>query len=146
MKILLEKRPQGLFPLYDADKEKLHGIKNGATFERDFKLLRNPEFHRLVFKFLNIVVHYQNDYIDFDKFRDRVTFLTGSYQEEIILETSAKTIVKLKLESWSFDKMLELEFRALFNRIKDVCWKHYVVNDADQDEVERRMRELIRFD
>lgn len=143
MKILFEKRPQGLFPLYESGKEKLFQIANGSTFERDFKLLRNPIFHRKVFKFLTIVFQYQSDYLDFDKFRDRITFLSGFYKESIILETDKKTIVKIEVGSWSFEKMEELEFRALFKRIKDVCWSHYVPLIDDREEIERQ---LLRFD
>ncbi|MCK5601544.1 DUF1367 family protein [Candidatus Pacearchaeota archaeon] len=143
MKITLEKRQQGLFPLHDSDKEALILIDNGSTFYHDFKLLRNPKFHIKVFSFLNLVFKYQDDYLDFDRFRDRITFLSGYYREIVIFETDVKTIVKVEVDSWSWENMKELEFRNLFKRVKDVCWRHYVPRMTDRENIERQ---LMKYD
>ena len=141
MKLTLGKQKEGFFPKYDQDKEALILIDNGATFYHDFKLLRNPIFHRKVFSFLGLVFHYQKDYLDFDRFRDRVTFLSGYYREIVIFETDVKEIVKVEVDSWSFEKMGESEFRNLFKRVKDVCWSHYVPKMADRENIERQLME-----
>jgi len=142
MKILFEKRPQGFFPIHDSDKEKLDRLPNGSLYERSFKMVRNPDFHRLVFGFLNIVFHYQNDYDDFDKFRDRITLLSDSYTEEIMFNAEGEALTVIKLESWSFQSLDEYSFRELFKKVKDICWRHYVPLSDDREEVERQLLEL----
>lgn len=146
MKITFQKIPSGLIPLNQNDKEKLKGIKNGDLFEKDFKKIRNPDFHRLVFKFVNVVFHYQNEFDYFDNFRDRLTFLSGYYKEYILIDEPGNYVAKIELGSWSFNDMGEHEFKELFNRIKNICWEKWVTNTDDQQEVERRVNELLRFD
>ncbi len=146
MKVYYEKKPEGLFPLHDSDKEDHKRLKNGAIFMKDFKKVRNPDYHRLIFGFLNDVFHYQNDYTVFGKFRDRITLLTGYYTEEIIFDANGEAKAKIKLDSWEFGKMDELTFRDLAKKVKDVCWRHYIPSPDDRKELERIHSIFLSYD
>jgi hypothetical protein len=146
MKIYYEKKPEGLFPLHESDKENHKRLRNGALFMKDFKKVRNPKFHALIFGFLNDVFPYQSDYIDFERFRDRVTLLTGYYTEELMEDSQGILRAKIKLCSWEFGKMDELEFRDLAKKVKDVCWRHYIPSPDDRVELEKIHRKFLSYD
>lgn len=146
MKIYFKKRPEGLFPINDSDRDSLAKIKNGTVFAKDFKLVRNPQFHRLVFSFLNIVFQYQNEFENFAKFREHVTLLAGYYTEHVIIDEYGKSKALINVDSWKFGKMNEYQFRELFQNVKNVCWRVYVPNLEDQENVEKMVNELIKYD
>ena len=145
-KVVFEKKPEGLFPLDQNDKDNFAKITNGELFEREFKKVRNPKFHRLVFKFVNLVFEYQNEFDYFENFRDRLTFLSGYYKEYILVDEPGRYIAKIELGSWSFSNMDDIEFKELFKRVKDVCWRNWITKIEDQTQAEKIYRELIRFD
>jgi hypothetical protein len=140
MKILFKKGWDGLFPLYPADKAKLDNIKNGETVKLDVKRMRNPDFHRLVFRFLNVVYQYQDQFDDFELFRRRVKWYSGCYKEYMIDD---KMITEL--ESWNFDSCDQYQFQEIFKRIKRACWDHFIPNFKEED-VARAESELLAFE
>lgn len=140
MKILFQKRPEGLFPLYPVDKEKLLNIKNGEVIQQDIKKLRNQDYHRLVFRFLNAVFYYQDQFDDFELFRKRVKWLSGCYTEYMIGD---KMITELN--SWDFDNCDQCEFQEIFKRVKTACWRHFVPN-FKQSEIRQAEYELMLYD
>jgi hypothetical protein len=146
MKIYFQKRPEGLFPINDSDKDNFYKIKNGTIFAKDFKLVRNPRFHRLVFSFLNIVFQYQNEFENFDKFREHVTLLAGYYTENVIIDENGKYKTLIKVDSWKFSKMDEYQFRIFFENVKNACWRAYVPNIEDQENIQKIVNELIQYD
>ena len=139
MKIYFIKTKHGLAPRFDSDQESLDLINNGTVFMKGFKLLRNPEFHRLVFRFLNIVFRFQDQFDDFELFRKRVKWYSGSYHEYMLDD---KMITEL--DSWAWDKMDDLEFKALFKRIKTACWEKFM--PSDRGEAELLSDQLLEFD
>ncbi|RLC30411.1 hypothetical protein DRH13_04365 [Candidatus Woesebacteria bacterium] len=124
MKVYFIKTKHGLSPRFDSDQESLDLINNGTVFMKGFKLLRKPEFHRLVFRFLNTVFKFQDQFDDFEKFRERVKWYSGSYSTQMIDEHVITT-----LDSWSFESMDDMEFKALFKRIKTACWEKFMPSD-----------------
>lgn len=145
MKIYFIKHKEGLFPLYESDKENLDRIKEGAIFKKDFKKVRNPEFHALVFAFLNVVYNFQDRYEDFELFRKRVKLLSGCYDEIPIEDGDGNVKIVLDPWSWKFGKMCEYEFQKVFSMIKNACLKHFC-NSEDPTEVDRRVFEIMEFD
>jgi hypothetical protein len=140
MKILLQKRPEGLFPLYPVDEEKLTNINNGETIEIDIKKMRNPEFHRLVFRFLNIVFSYQDQFTDFEQFRRVVKWRSGCYKEYMIDDK-----MFTELDSWNFEKCDEYQFKEIFKQIKTACWEKFIPNFSEED-IQRAEAELLAFE
>lgn len=141
MQIYFKKHKTGLAPRFESDQEALDLISNGKVFVKGFKLLRNPDFHALVFAFLNVVFKFQDQFDDFELFRKRVKWYSGSYTEYMIDD---KMITEL--DSWAFDKMDDMAFKSLFKRIKTACWKHFIPTELGQVESERLTQELLRFD
>lgn len=129
MKIYFQKHKEGLFPLYDSDKENLDRIKEGAVFMKNFKKVRNPDFHRLVFDLLNAVFKFQDEFDDFERFRKKIKRLAGCYSEEILEEKDGTIRIGLDYHSWEFGKMDEYEFRDLFVKIKTACCHHFCVTN-----------------
>lgn len=129
-----------MFPRFESDKDALDLIPNGSLFVKDFKLVRNPHFHRLVFSFLNVVYSFQGQFTDFGLFRRRVKWISGSFVEYMIDD---KMITELS--SWDFSSMGDMEFQELYKRIKTACWKNFYP-DGDPDQVDWMVKELLRFD
>jgi len=146
MEVYYEKKSEGLFPVNENDEENHKRLKNGAIFMKDFKLVRNPKYHRLIFGFLNDVFKYQHDYTDFEKFRDRITLLSGYYTEELIEDSEGILRAKIKLCSWEFGKMDENEFRKLAKSVKDVCWRHYIPSPDDQEQLNKIHGIFLNYD
>lgn len=146
VKIYYIKKPEGLFPLHESDKENHKRLRNDALFMKDFKKVRNPKFHALIFGFLNDVFKYQHDYLDFGKFRDRITLLSGYYTEELIEDSQGVLRAKIKLSSWNFGEMGEYIFRDLAKKVKDVCWRHYIPSPEDQQELYKIHRIFLSYD
>jgi hypothetical protein len=144
MKISFIKKHGALFPLYDEDKEKFNKISEGEILQRKFTKLRNPEFHKLVFSFLNVVFRYQDKHTDFDEMRKEIKRQTGCYTHKIIVDNEKKTVVELEYLSWSFDKMDDFKFQEEFKKIKDYCWKEFIPN-ADPQVVETFTQELLAY-
>jgi len=142
MKIYFVKTQLGLAPRNESDEEALTLIKNGSVFMKDFKMVRNPDFNGAVFKFLNLIFKHQDMFTDFEQFRERVKWYSGCYTTKMIDEHVITT-----LASWEFGKMKELEFRALFKRIKTACWEKFVPNNnLGPDEQRAYEDQLLGFD
>ncbi len=133
MKVYFEKKNGALCPLHDSDTENFARVKNGAVFMKDFKKVRNPEFHRLVFDMLNKVFRFQDKFDDFEAFRKRVKLLSGCYDEDIIYDAKGNPKAVLTVLSWNFSKMDDYSFRALFEKIKSACATHFCLTDEQFD-------------
>lgn len=121
MKIYFEKKNGALVPINESDCENFKKIKDGAIFMKDFKLVRNPEFHKLVFNLLNEVFKFQDRFDDFERFRERIKLMIGDVREDILSEKDGKIIIGLSYLSWRFGEMDEYEFKARFEKIKAAC-------------------------
>lgn len=144
MKIRFVKKHGALFPLYDQDKEKFKKIPEGSVIERKFKKIRNPEFLKLVFSFVEVVFRYQDKHTDFEELRKEIKRNTGCYTHKVIVDNANKTVVELEYLSWSFEKMDEFQFQEEFKKIKDYCWKVFIPN-ADPQIVDTFVRELLSY-
>ena len=122
------------------DKEKFFNIKNGDIFHQEIKKLRNPDYHRLVFRFLNVVYEYQSDFDDFELFRKRVKWYSGCYTEYMV-----GTRMITELDSWDFENCDQYEFQDIFKRVKTACWKHFVPN-FKQSDIRQAENELSLYD
>lgn len=137
MKVVYIKKPEGLFPLTDQDRENHDRIKNGNLYSKEFKKVRNPEFHRLVFEFLNEVFEFQDEFNDFERFRKKVKRLIGDVNEIIIEEKKGVIKVEFEYMSWNFGKMDEYEFRKRFEKMKTACAHAFCKNDQQFEIINR---------
>lgn len=145
MKVYFIKKHGALHPLYESDDDNFKRVKEGTIYVKDFKKVRNPDFHALVFAFLNVVYNFQDRFEDFELFRKRVKLLSGCYDEIPIEDGDGNIKIILDPWSWNFGNMDEYEFQKVFSMIKNASLKHFC-NHADPGEVDRRVFEIMEFD
>jgi hypothetical protein len=115
----------GLAPLHDNDRDNHARLTVGNLYQKNFKKVRNPQFHRLVFDYLNAVYSFQDQFTDFEKFRKRIKLLIGDVEEDILEEKDGVVKIGLTYLSWDFGNMDEHDFQERFKRIKRVCSEHF---------------------
>ena len=110
--------------MYDEDFDEKKKLTVGQAYECDVKVLRNVRFHRKAFALLNAAWSLMNErqqagWRSKDGFRNYLTVASGYY--ETYYNQRLQTFVEMP-KSWSFDKMDDAEFSALYDRMKDVIF------------------------
>lgn len=132
----------GLVPAYDDDYEEKHRLKVGKTYEVDVKEARNIRFHRLFFALINcsweFLGEFRQEFFHNDKksFRKTVTIAAG-YTEPYYDPIRNEWLEQAK--SIAFDKMDEIEFSQLYDKVKDVIYRVYIPEDL-QGEFEQQLK------
>ena len=124
MKLTCINTAHGLVPMYDEDFDEKKKLTVGQAYECDVKVLRNVRFHRKAFALLNAAwslmnEHQQAGWRSKDGFRNYLTVAAGHY--DVYFNQRLNAFVELP-RSWSFDKMDDAEFSALYDRMKDVIF------------------------
>jgi hypothetical protein len=121
MKINMQRNFRGLVPLTDKDKEKINKIPLDTSFEFEVRVPRNLKFHRKLFKMLTLVFENQDEFKNFNIFREAIIIGAGYFDrvqrlhgEEVIL---AKSI--------SFANMDEEAFQHLYNDCIDTAMNYF---------------------
>lgn len=145
MKIKVQNTIHGLIPLYDEDYDEKKKLKLGATYEITVKLARNLQFHRKYFKLLSLAWEYQNEITterffnnDFEKFRKTVEIAAGVC--DTIYSIDRKEFIDIP-KSISFDKMDEIEFRNVYEKVKNVLYSIFLKRIS----IEEFEKQLINF-
>ena len=115
----------GLVPCDDNDYEEKRKLKLGQIYKATIKLNRNYRLHRKYFALINCAWAYQNE--------RQTAFFKGSV--EIFRKTMemaaghCERVYSIEHKEWrdipksiAFDKMDEVEFRDLYERVKDVLF------------------------
>ena len=124
MKLTCINTAHGLVPMYDEDFDEKKKLVIGRAYECDVKVLRNVRFHRKAFALLNAAwslmnEHQQAGWRSKDGFRNYLTVAAGHY--DVYFNQRLNAFVEMP-RSWSFDKMDDAEFSALYDRMKDVIF------------------------
>ena len=135
MKLTCINTAHGLVPMYDEDFDEKKKLTVGQAYECDVKVLRNIRFHRKAFALLNAAwslmnEHQQAGWRSKDGFRNYLTVAAGHY--DVYFNQRLNAFVEMP-RSWSFDKMDDAEFSALYDRMKDVIFA--VLGDRVTEEV-----------
>lgn len=144
MDIYLLNTPSGLKPCYDEDYDKKKKLKIGETYKAKITVARNINLHRKYFALINCAWAYQNERVT-KHFRESV----DSFRKTVeIASGHCETVYNLQLKSWveipksiAFDKMDEMEFRDLYDRVKDILFSTFLTG-VDEDEF---LANLINF-
>lgn len=109
MKIYLQRTLRGLIPLDDTDKEKINKIPFDVALEYDVKVPRNIKFHRKYFAMMNLAFENQDEFKNFQIFREAVIIGAGFFDkvqrlhgEEIIV---AKSISFANMDNEQFEQL-----------------------------------------
>ena len=134
---------EGLVPMYPDDYEERRKLKLGEVYTAEIKLMRNVDFHRKYFKLISLAWEYLNE--------KQQAFIKTKDNFRKYLEVAAghcEPFYSRKLKEWvgapksiAFEKMDEVEFEDLYNRIKDVLYATFL-RDISQEEFEKT---LINF-
>ena len=124
MKINVLCTANGLIPLGDEAYENKKQLHIGNTYECDVKIVRNYKFLKKAFALLNAAwslmdERQQAGWRSKEGFRNYLTVASGHY--EVYFNPRLQEFVELPA-SWSFDKMDEATFSALYDRMKDVIF------------------------
>lgn len=124
MKLNLLCTAHGLVPMYDRDYDLKKRLHVGTTYVADIKVSRNVQFHRKFWALLNtawslLPERTSNGFRSLEGFRAYVTVAAGFY--DLYYNPRLKEFVETP-KSISFDRMDEMEFSDLYERVKDVIW------------------------
>ena len=144
MELLLLNTDGGLKPCYDEDYDNKKKLKLGQIYKAKITLARNIDFHRKYFALINCAWAYQNEKTtayfknDINSFRKTIEVAAGH----------CDTLFNLRLKEWvdvpksiAFDNMDELEFRELYDRVKDIIFSMFIKNVSEEE----FMNNLINF-
>jgi hypothetical protein len=144
MELLLLNTDGGLKPCYDEDYDNKKKLKLGQIYKAKITIARNIDFHRKYFALINCAWAYQNEKTtayfknDINSFRKTIEVAAGH----------CDTLFNLRLKEWvdvpksiAFDKMDELEFRELYDRVKDIIFSMFIKNVSEEE----FMNNLINF-
>jgi len=156
MDALLVKTPNGaLVPVDEAARTLVERIKVGQGVCATVRRARNVKFHRKMFSLFKLAfdtwepvtpMEYKGLPVakDFDRFRKDMTILAGFYKPVY----NVRGELRLEAESLSFAAMDEERFEQVFRAVLTVIWDRVLkaVGYASEDEVERVVNELLRFE
>ena len=144
MKINLVNTSNGFKCASDEDYENKRKLKIGEVYEVDIKLKRNYQFHKMYFALINCAWEYQNEKRQahfknsVEKFRKSVELAAG--HSEIFWDIKNKCEIE-QVKSISFDKMDNVEFSDLYDRVKNVLFEVFLTHVT----VEEFQSNLINF-
>lgn len=136
MEMLLLNTVEGLKPCFDADYDNKKKLKIGQTYKAKIVLARNLDFHRKYFSLINTAWAYQSEareeffFHDINCFRKTVEIAAGNCEKVYSLVRGEWVDIP---KSISFDKMDELEFRDLYERVKDVLFKTFLTHISEEE-------------
>lgn len=134
MKVTVQKTHEALIPATDIDQERLSHVPLGL-YEVDLKRVRNPQFHRKVFKLFNYLVENTDKWDNVDQLLIDVKLYTGMYDLHVTL--NGKTIYVPK--SISFGQLDEAEFQEFWkNAMEWICSK--VLHGMTEEQIEHIVR------
>ena len=131
MEILLLNTSHGLIPIYDDDFDKKKQLKVGESYKCKITKARNIQFHKLYFALINCSWQYLNEATQ-SHYKNSVEQYRKSVE---VTAGHCDTVFNITLKSWvdipksiAFDKMDELEFKDLYERVKDVIFLVFLKN------------------
>lgn len=136
MELYLLNTVEGLKPLYDADYDNKKKLKIGQAYKAKIVLARNLDFHRKYFSLINTAWAYQSEtreeffHHDVNCFRKTVEVAAGCCDR--IYSITRREWIDIP-KSISFEKMDELEFRELYDRVKDVLFKTFLTHISEKE-------------
>lgn len=137
MEIYLYNTPQGLKPCYDDDFDNKKKLKLGETYKAKITLARNMEFHKKYFALIRTAWEYVHEKYQRELFKNNIEIFRKSIEVasghcEVLFNPKIKDYVDVP-KSIAFDKMDNIEFQELYDKVKDVLFATFLKN-IDEDE------------
>lgn len=134
MKLYCRNTETGLIPLYDSDQFEKSKLKLGEDYQIEIRKARNIQFHKKYFAlikcaWLNLPEQYDTLYPHPENLRKAVQRMAG-FKEEIYFPDGR---IEDESVSIAFDKMDELEFREVYNKVLDVILKFFLTGNTNEE-------------
>lgn len=134
MKLYCRNTEAGLIPLYDSDQFEKSKLKLGEDYQIEIHKARNIQFHKKYFAlikcaWLNLPEQYDALYPHPENLRKAVQRMAG-FKEEIYFPDGR---IEDESISIAFDKMDELEFREVYNKVLDVILKFFLTGNTNEE-------------
>ncbi len=136
MVIHLVRTIDGFKPCFDDDWEKMQKVPVGKILKTNITIERNFEFHKKYFALIHCAWEYLNEDVEkffkgnIDQFRKTVEIAAGHYDSIYNIEMREWVQVP---KSIAFDKMDEIEFKDLYERVKDVLFAVFLKNVSEEE-------------
>lgn len=144
MELFLKNTSSGLIPMTDFDYDQKRTLKIGDVYKCKITKARNYQFHKLYFSLIACSWEYLNEATQ-NHYKNNIE----QYRKSV--EVSAghcDNVFNIKLKAWvdipksiSFEKLDEIAFKELYERVKDVIFLVFLKH-ISQEEFERN---LINF-
>ncbi len=127
--------------------------EEGELFEVNTRFMRNPWFHRKMFKLFSLAFEawepnrvrqrYKGMPVqkNFDRFRKDVTIAAGFYDQTFNL----KGEMELEAKSLSFANMDDAEFEKVYSAVLDVLLQGVLVRYGNRKAVDEVIEQMMRF-
>ena len=109
-RVQLIKTATGYLPHSAHDEAELESIHIGDVVSAEVKKSRSPQFHKLAFAMMHEAFENQDNFHDFEMFREWLQIAAGCVETIIGPD---RTYYKVKSLRW--DRMDDLEFKKTFN-------------------------------
>ena len=136
MKVSLLNTACGLIPCYDDDFDGKSRLKVGEYYTAEFKLIRNPKFHRKYFALIGVAWEYvpesQQESLyknSKDKFRKTLQMAAGYSETIYSIETNSFVDVPLSI---AYEQLDNLEFETLYSNVLNVLY-NTVFKDVSEE-------------
>jgi len=154
--VVLVKTPGGaLAPADDGARAFIEKLKAGFGVRATVRKVRNIKFHRKAFALFKLAfdvwepvapLEYKGLPVakEFERFRKDLTILAGFYKAVY----NVRGEVRLEAESLSFGNMDDERFEQVYRAVLTAVWDRVLrsAGYASEDEVDRVVNELMRFD
>lgn len=135
---------RGLVPNYDSDFDEKKKLKIGVTYKVKVTKARNYDFHKKYFALINCAWEYQNEGVqnhfknNVDLFRKTVEIAAGHCDQVYSISLSDWVDIP---KSISFEKLDQIGFQELYDRVKDVLFSIFLKNISEEE----FMKNLVNF-
>ena len=125
----------------EQDVKALEGIKANEVFKAAITKTRNGGHHRKMFALLNMVFENQDRYEIFEDFLTEIKLRAGHYKEHVTMKGKVLYIPK----SINFASMDQLEFNQFYEKVTEVCLKHFYDEKMTGEELEGEVNKRLSF-
>lgn len=148
--IIVRKLYNSIVPVDAANAELFEELQANGEYKAVFTRPRNLAFHRKAFALLSVVYNAwdmperkhkgQPVAKNVEGLREDMTILAGYYTVEYKYDGS----LRLKAKSWSFAKMSEEEFSAMYSKLIDAALAK-ILNNYRREDIEQQVNNILGF-
>lgn len=114
-------------------------IPFSKDIETETRQPRNPQFHRMVFVLVNRLAEAFDE--EPENVRHQLCVRIGWYEEIVCIEPDGSRRIDRRPKSWSFAKMDQQQFRALFDDLVKATYAIWGILPAD---IRREINDILK--